>query len=146
MTLLHPTTGAAVWSSRQLADDFKHVTAIEGQYNFCFEQRSRGKQTASFQLHVSGDADYYEDISSNLASKTQAEKVAILTQQVEGKVYDLLDHQDFAITREAVHRDTTESTNSRVLWWSIGQVGVMVTLSLIQMYYIKSFFEIKLIV
>jgi hypothetical protein len=145
-SLQHPTTDVAVWTSRQSADHFKHFAAAEGQYNLCFKQTSnKGRQTISFQLHVSGDSDYYGDIGANLASKSQTERIGILTKEVESKVYELLDHQDFAITRETVHRSTTESTNSRVLWWSIGQVAVLVTLSVVQMYYLKSFFEIKLI-
>lgn len=100
----------------------------------------------SFQLHVSGDSDFYEDISSNLASSSQMDKVSLYAGQLERKVHDLVDQQDYAITREAIHRDTAESTNSRVLWWSLGQVGMVVTMSLVQMYFIRRFFEVKLIV
>lgn len=85
-------------------------------------------------------------MSTKLASKSQAEKVAILTQQIETKLHDLMDQQDFSMTRESNHRETTESTNARVLWWSLAQVLVLITLALLQIYYIKSFFEIKLIV
>lgn len=94
---------------------------------------------------MTGDSDYYGDLGANLASKSQTERIGILTKEVESKVYELMDHQDFAITRETVHRGTTESTNSRVLWWSVAQVSVLITLSVVQMYYLKSFFEIKLI-
>ena len=147
VSLNHPTTDAPVWTSRQLTDHFKYTAVAPGQYNLCFKQTSnRGRQTASFQIHVSGDADFYGEVSTNIASKNQADKVNSLAQQIEQQMRDLLDHQDYSITREAVHRDTAESTNTRVLWWSLAQVAVMVTLSLLQMYYIKSFFEIKLIV
>jgi hypothetical protein len=88
----------------------------------------------------------YEDMSSNLASAAQMDKVSLFADQLEDKVHDLLDQQDYAITREAIHRDTAESTNSRVLWWSLGQVSMVVTMSLVQMYFIKRFFEVKLIV
>jgi hypothetical protein len=147
VTLNHPTTEAAVWTSRLLTDHFKYTAVAPGQYNLCFKQTSnRGRQTASFQIHVSGDADFYGDVNTNIASKNQAEKVGNLAKQIEQQVRDLLDHQDYSITRESIHRETSESTNSRVLWWSLGQVTVLVTLSVLQMYYIKSFFEIKLIV
>lgn len=74
------------------------------------------------------------------------DKVSLFAGQLERKVHDLVDQQDYAITREAIHRDTAESTNSRVLWWSLGQVGMVVTMSLVQMYFIRRFFEVKLIV
>jgi hypothetical protein len=122
------------------------VTAA-GQYNLCFKQTmNKGRQTASFQLHVSGELDIYDDSTGNIASRNQAEKVGHLAGQIETQAFDLLDHQDYAITRESLHRETAESTNSRVLWWSLAQMTVLITLAVVQMYYIKSFFEIKLIV
>lgn len=147
VTLQHPTTDVPVWTSRQLSDHFRYTAAAAGQYNLCFKQTTnRGRQTASFQIHVSGDADFNSEAGTNIASKNQAEKVGSLARQIEQQVTDLLDHQDFSITRESIHRETAESTNSRVLWWSLAQVAVLITLSVLQMYYIKSFFEIKLIV
>jgi hypothetical protein len=97
-------------------------------------------------MHVSGDADYYDDVSANLASKTQAEKIGVLAKQVEARIGELLDQQNFAITREAIHRDTAESTNARVLWWSVGQMSILITLAMVQAYLIRNFFEVKLIV
>ena len=131
------------------ADHFQHVAASPGQYQLCFKQMSgRSKQTASFQLHVSSNGVYddFDNLSAKLASKTHAEKVGILANQLHSRLYDLMDQQDFSITREAIHRETTESTNTRVLWWSLAQIMVVISLALIQMYYIKSYFEIKLIV
>ena len=90
--------------------------------------------------------DYYDDVSANLASKSQAEKIGVLAKQVEARVGELLDQQNFAITREAIHRDLAEATNARVLWWSFGQMSILITLTLVQVYLIKRFFEVKLIV
>ena len=107
---------------------------------------SKAKQTASFQINANSDLDDYEPASRNLASKTQAEKVTILAKQLEYKIGDLLDQQDYAITREAIHRRTAEDTNIKILYWSIAKVLVLITIALAQLYYLKSTFEIKLIV
>ena len=126
---------------------FFNYIVTPGQYELCFKQTTgRGKQTASFQVHIGSEYGDFGDLHAKLASKTQAEKVGILTRQIESKLEELMDQQDFSITREAMHRETAESTNDRVLWWSLVQVLVVVTLALVQMYYIKSFFELKLIV
>jgi hypothetical protein len=60
---------------------------------------NKGRQTASFQLHVSGELDIYDDSTGNIASRNQAEKVGHLAGQIETQAFDLLDHQDYAITR-----------------------------------------------
>jgi emp24/gp25L/p24 family/GOLD len=41
------------------------------------------------------------------------------------------DEQEYIVIRERVHRDTAESTNSRVMWWSIFQGIVLVRFSLL---------------
>jgi hypothetical protein len=82
---------------------------------------------------------------------------------------DALSQQQFAVTREAVHRETAETTGSRVLWWTVAQAKstletsgedvkphskrvkknqalVLTTLSLVQVYYLKSYFRVKQII
>lgn len=100
----------------------------------------------SFQLHVAGDFDFFENGASNVASSGQMDKIGLYANELQAKVYELIDQQDYAITREAIHRETAESTNSRVLWWSLGQVLMVLTMSVVQMYFIRRFFEVKLIV
>jgi len=48
----------------------------------------------------------------------------------------------YIVIREMVHRNTAESTNSRVKWWSIFQLGVVGGNGLFQVWYLKRFFEV----
>ena len=48
--------------------------------------------------------------------------------------------------REERFRTTSESTNVRVLWWSLGQTVVLLVIGVWQMRHLKSFFEAKKIV
>ncbi|KAJ3572639.1 hypothetical protein NP233_g2957 [Leucocoprinus birnbaumii] len=56
------------------------------------------------------------------------------------------DEQEYIVVRERVHRNTAESTNSRVKWWSILQAVVIFAVVAWQVYYLKSFFEVKRII
>lgn len=73
------------------------------------------------------------------------------------------DEQEYIVVRERKHRDTAESTNSRVKWWSILQAIVLLSVVAWQVYYLKvcaqgssnflltdlafqSFFEVKRII
>lgn len=145
VSLTHPTSDVPVWSSRVAADHFRYSAVTPGQFKLCFKQSSpRGKQTASFTISTAAD-DYFEDRFTNLASKSQAEKVGILANQLEYKVSELLDQQDYAITRESIHRRTAEDTNEKLVHWTIAQVLVLLSIAFVQIYYLKSTFEIKLI-
>lgn len=56
------------------------------------------------------------------------------------------DEQEYIVVREMVHRNTAESTNSRVKWWSIFQLGVVAGNAIFQVWYLKRFFEVKRVV
>lgn len=48
--------------------------------------------------------------------------------------------------REERFRQTSESTNKRVLWWSLAQTIVLVCMGFWQMRHLKTFFETKKLV
>ena len=48
--------------------------------------------------------------------------------------------------REERFRETSESTNQRVLWWAIAQTAILVITGMWQMKHLKSFFEAKKLV
>lgn len=48
--------------------------------------------------------------------------------------------------REERFRQTSESTNSRVLWWSLTQTIILLAMGAWQMKHLKSFFEAKKLV
>lgn len=54
------------------------------------------------------------------------------------------DEQGYIIVRERVHRNTAESTNARVKWWSIFQLGVLIGEGVFQVWWLKRFFEVSL--
>ena len=54
------------------------------------------------------------------------------------------DEQSYIIVRERTHRNTAESTNARVKWWSIFQLGVLIGEGIFQVWWLKRFFEVRL--
>lgn len=56
------------------------------------------------------------------------------------------DEQQYIVIRERTHRNTAESTNARVKWWSIAQMGVLVGEGVFQVWWLKRFFEVKRVV
>jgi hypothetical protein len=66
------------------------------------------------------------------------------------KLSDLLaqvkDEQEYIVMRERTHRNTAESTNSRVKWWNMFVIGVVIGESLFQVWWLRRFFEVKRVV
>lgn len=60
--------------------------------------------------------------------------------------FRLFFHSPLPQWREERFRQTSESTNQRVLWWSILQTLILVAIGVWQMRHLKSFFEAKKLV
>ncbi|KAG6334381.1 hypothetical protein ID866_4702 [Astraeus odoratus] len=79
----------------------------------------------------------------------EADIVAPVEREIRSLAIGLLavkDEQEYIVVRERKHRDTAESTNDRVKWWSVLQGVVLFAVVAWQVYYLKSFFEVKRII
>ncbi|POW23138.1 hypothetical protein PSHT_00473 [Puccinia striiformis] len=53
------------------------------------------------------------------------------------------EEQQYIVVREKLHRNTAESTNDRVKWWSLVQTAMVLGVTAWQVFYLKRFFEVK---
>lgn len=120
--------------------DFTFTSADSGEHKFClspvYTDKSTGKKHRIFFDIAFGSAEDYVDSKSS-------KKVDSLTLQVQNlnkKLQDIHMEQENIREREAGFRNQSESTNSRVLWWSIIQVIVLVGTCAYQLRHLKSFF------
>lgn len=57
--------------------------------------------------------------------------------QLSAGLTSVKDEQEYIVVRERAHRNTAESTNSRVKWWSVLQTVVLFSVVAWQVYYLK---------
>lgn len=114
--------------------DIKVIAPSKGKYEYCF---SNGENIATkdvtFNIHGVVYVDVDDENSNTLDSSIR--KLSKLIREIK-------DEQGYIVIRERTHRNTAESTNDRVKWWSVFQVGVVVANSIFQIYYLKRFFEV----
>lgn len=107
-----------------------------GKYEYCFSNEYSTVKTKDVTFHIHGvvyvDGDNYAPDSLD----AQVKALSRLVQEVKNE-------QGYIVIRERVHRNTAESTNARVKWWSIFQLLVVAANSVFQIYYLKRFFEVK---
>jgi hypothetical protein len=65
-----------------------------------------------------------------------------LVRQLSELLAQVKDEQSYIVVRERTHRNTAESTNGRVKWWSIFQMGVLIGEGIFQVWWLKRFFEV----
>ncbi|KAL1741587.1 emp24/gp25L/p24 family/GOLD-domain-containing protein [Schizophyllum fasciatum] len=108
----------------------------DGRHEYCFSNQmsSIADKTVSFNVHgviyISEDADIVAPIEREIRSLSNG-------------LTAVKDEQEYIVIRERVHRNTAESTNGRVKWWAIIQTIVLFAVVGWQVYYLKSFFEVK---
>jgi len=107
----------------------------DGRYTYCFsnEMSTLADKLVSFNVH---GIIYVQDDGTIAPIEREVRDLASGLQAVK-------DEQEYIVVRERRHRDTAESTNSRVVWWSIFQGIVLFSVCAWQIYYLQSFFEVK---
>lgn len=119
--------------------DISTVAQSSGKFQYCFsnEGQSIATKDVSFNIHGVIYIDVNDPSSNSLEASVK--RLSQLTNEVK-------DQQNYIIIRERTHRNTAESTNARVKWWSVFQLLVVAANSLFQVYYLKRFFEVKSVV
>ncbi|KAJ7591328.1 emp24/gp25L/p24 family/GOLD-domain-containing protein [Mycena floridula] len=123
---------------KQSTGDLSITAEKDGRYEYCFSNQMSAiaDKIVSFNVHgiiyVSGD-DVVAPIEREIRSLSNG-------------LAAVKDEQEYIVVRERRHRDTAESTNSRVKWWSVLQAIVLFSVVAWQVYYLKSFFEVKRVI
>lgn len=73
-------------------------------------------------------------------------KLDDMIRELSGSLVGIKHEQEYMHIRDRIHRDINESTNSKVVWWSIFEAGILLLLTVGQVYYLKRFFEVKRVV
>ena len=81
-----------------------------------------------------------------LAKKEHLSDVEIRVRKLADRITSITNEMHYQRSREEEFRNTSESTNGRVMWWSIFQTTVMLLSTLWQIKHLKTFFEEKKLV
>mmetsp|Transcript_49470 Transcript_49470/g.87098 ORF Transcript_49470/g.87098 Transcript_49470/m.87098 type:complete len:221 (-) Transcript_49470:103-765(-) len=149
VAVLQDSADKEMWRSTATAGKFDLKVSLDGTHILCFKSSSKDKQMVSFNFRVmqhGPDGEMKDPSRSEPVTKDHTDRVSELVGKLETRAIDILDQQQYTITREAVHRDTAESTNARVMWWTMLEVGTLIVLAAFQVYYLRSYFEVKQVV
>jgi hypothetical protein len=70
------------------------------------------------------------------------DQLEYLVRKLSEALTQVKDEQSYIVVRERVHRNTAESTNGRVKWWSMFQLAVVIGEGVFQVWWLKRFFEV----
>ena len=80
---------------------------------------------------------------SEVAKKEHLSGLDLEVRRLNDKAMDIMKEQKYQREREATFRDTSESSNSRVMWWSFFQMTVILVAGVWQVLYLKDYLQKK---
>lgn len=128
--------GALIWATEKERESRVLFKAkLPGQHKFCFSNKMSTVTTKTVAFTVqAGDVG---DSSSERNVDPMERAILHISQGIN----EIKNDQQYLRTRERVHRDTAESTNTRVLLWSFAENGLIVAMGFGHLWYLKRLFE-----
>lgn len=107
-----------------------------GRYEYCFSNEYTSDSSKDVTFHV--DHVWGSELRSEQYNTLEGQ-LKLLKRTIDGVSHET----EYLRVRERTHRNTAESTNDRVKWWSIAQILFVVGNAVFQVAYLKRFFEVK---
>ncbi|XP_058461258.1 transmembrane emp24 domain-containing protein 2 [Malaya genurostris] len=117
-----------------------------GVYHYCFSNKmsTLTPKVVMFSMEI-GEAP-----KGTIGAVNEGEvghtKLEDMIKELSGTLTSIKHEQDYMHVRDRIHRTINESTNSRVVMWSVFEALVLVVMTVGQVYYLKRFFEVKRVV
>ncbi|RUS72136.1 hypothetical protein EGW08_020109 [Elysia chlorotica] len=126
---------------------FTFTSHTAGEHVICLNSNSSawfntGQLRVHLDISVGEDAVDYQQVQA----KDKLTELQLRVRQLLDQVEQITKEQNYQRYREERFRTTSESTNQRVLWWSIAQTLILLVTGFWQMQHLKSFFEAKKLV
>ena len=115
--------------------DFSFDAKHDGKYVYCFGNEHWGASSKEVSFNVHGIVYVSEADAPQDPLEVEVRKLSELLELVK-------DEQSYIVVRERTHRNTAESTNSRVKWWNLFVIGVVIGESVFQVWWLRRFFEV----
>eukprot|EP00033_Pygsuia_biforma_P001057 GCRY01001204.1.p1 GENE.GCRY01001204.1~~GCRY01001204.1.p1 ORF type:complete len:228 (+),score=14.03 GCRY01001204.1:66-686(+) len=136
--------------SRAVEGKFAFTSTVGGEHKVCFDNRlspgmaySEGLKTRiELNTKTGVDAKDYTDI----AKSESLRPIEVELKRMEEEIEEIQKQAQYFRRREERHRDTNESTNARVMWFSIFWIAILLGIGVWQMIHMKNFFKAKKLV
>ncbi|OAA66714.1 endosomal cargo receptor [Niveomyces insectorum RCEF 264] len=119
--------------------DYTFTAHHDGTYTYCFSNEHWGAASKEVSFNVHGFVYLPENDGPKDPLEAETKKLSDLLAQVK-------DEQSYIVVRERTHRNTAESTNSRVKWWNLFVISVVIGESVFQVWWLRRFFEVKRVI
>ncbi|KAL3513633.1 hypothetical protein ACH5RR_026350 [Cinchona calisaya] len=122
---------------------FAFTTSEDGNYLACFSTDSNHQGDKGVTVGIDWKTGIAAKDWESVAKKEKIEGLELELRKLEGAVEAIHEHLIYLKNVESEMRGVSERTNARVAWCSITSLGICIVVSLIQILYLKRFFQKK---
>ncbi|CAH0696792.1 unnamed protein product [Spodoptera exigua] len=145
VTITGPDGAVIYKGERESSGMYTFSAPTSGRYTYCFSNKmsTMTPKVVMFHLEIGvapqgQPAGKEEDVNHN--------KLEDMIKELATTLKTVKNEQEYMQVRDRIHRAINESTNSRVVMWSIFEACVLLVMTLGQVYYLKRFFEVQRVV
>lgn len=128
---------------RETSGRYTFAAHTPGVYTYCFSNKmsTMTPKVVAFNMLIGEQAK--QEASKDGESTTKLED---MIRELSGALSGVKNEQEYMQVRDRIHRSISESTNSRVVLWSVFEALILVAMTAGQVYYLKRFFEVRRVV
>jgi len=146
VNVIGPDRKSIYSGTREQDGRYSFSAPLTGSYSFCFSNIMSTVTAKQVQLSVTVGNMQRDQDPSDIASEDEVSPIMDAVVQLEDAIAAIEGDQEYLKMREYAHRNTNESTNDRVVWWSFFEILILLSMSVWQVYYLKRFFEVRRVV
>eukprot|EP00944_MAST-04C_sp_MAST-4C-sp1_P014359 g14359.t1 len=149
ITVLQDSSKVILQENAGVDGRFAFTSEEEGVFEICMEvNQTTGwfGEPKKFKFHLDIQVGESSIDYTALAKKEHLSDVEIRVRKLSDRITAITNEMHYQRKREEEFRNTSESTNTRVMWWSIFQTSIMLLSTLWQIKHLKTFFEEKKLV
>ncbi|XP_034941934.1 transmembrane emp24 domain-containing protein 2-like [Chelonus insularis] len=119
-----------------------------GVYTYCFsnQKSTLTSKVVMFNMEVSEPSKATDEHNTEGDDGVNHRKLDDMISDLSKSLSGVKNEQEYMQVRDRNHRAINESTNFRVVLWSIFEASVLVSMTFGQIFYLKRFFEVRRVV
>ncbi|GME71417.1 unnamed protein product [Ambrosiozyma monospora] len=140
-TIKSPSGHYIVKEEKQRQGDWIFTADQKGEYEFCFsnEMSTWAEKVVDFEIKV--DDDFKASLPDAPKENAAVEGMQASVENIEQKLNQLTNTLNYYKTRNNRNQSTVKSTETRIFWFSVFDVLLMVGMAVFQVLVVKFFFQ-----
>ncbi|XP_017150307.1 transmembrane emp24 domain-containing protein 2 [Drosophila miranda] len=135
-------------SDRDSVGSFTFSASKRGVFTLCFDNQlsTLTPKVLMFQFHVIRGLAYYTDPQRRGDDVLEQAIVQLMINELSGKMIAVKQEQEYMHVRYRGHLAVSDSVHFRIVSWSIFGPSMLLIMTVLEVYYLKRFFEVRRVV